>query len=323
MNVGSNRGWALLAALVSLALALAVLVPWQESSRSELHAAQRAFERSQCRWALDAALEGALLALDADTTLTFDGSSDRWLQVFEEPVDWGGVVLTGELNAADRLWDVNNASSPTEAGQRSPSECWRDLCALAAYPGGRLTAAALADWIDADNSGGSENSFYMALEPGYPAKNAPIDTKSELLLIRGFDAEALTKTAGEGSAGERPSLDEMITVIPRAHGTGITPLNLNLAPGDLVRAVTGLDNLRLADRIVRRRDAAPFRARREVESLMAPDFWERIEAYVDVRSSWFELRAEAMRGRSVLSVTALLHRPAGGRTVCRRCWWSG
>ncbi|MFO0840347.1 MAG: type II secretion system protein GspK [Phycisphaerae bacterium] len=54
--------------------------------------------------------------------------------------------------------------------------------------------AALLDWRDADTDpreGGAENSYYNTLKPPYNAKNAPLDTIEELLLVKGFNAAIL------------------------------------------------------------------------------------------------------------------------------------
>jgi len=54
--------------------------------------------------------------------------------------------------------------------------------------------AALLDWRDGDdepNDDGAENEYYNQLEPAYNAKNGPLDTIEELLLVRGFSAAIL------------------------------------------------------------------------------------------------------------------------------------
>ena len=321
MRVSSERGWALLTALMALALGTALLLPWQEAARAELRAAQRAHERCRARWALDATLEGARLALDADPTPAFDSASDPWNEVFAEPVILGGVEIRGILTAEDRLWDANNAASHADTRMRVPADIWRDIFALGGYPEGRLTAAALADWIDPDSDGSSDAFFYLNREPGYPVKNAPLDSMTELLLIRGFEPLWLTGGTDDATGTTWPPLGASVTVLPRLHATGITPVNVNLASRDMVRALVGLDRLRVGDRILRRRDAAPFRSLAEVEAVAGADDWPRLQALVAVRSSWFRLDATAAAGESTVGMSARLFRPAGARTVCRQFRW--
>ncbi len=50
-------------------------------------------------------------------------------------------------------------------------------------------ANAIVDWVDADDqpgAGGAENEYYSALSPPYRAKNGPIDSIEELLLVKGI-----------------------------------------------------------------------------------------------------------------------------------------
>ncbi|MEQ1904189.1 MAG: hypothetical protein ABL888_08405 [Pirellulaceae bacterium] len=55
-------------------------------------------------------------------------------------------------------------------------------------------ADAIIDFIDADDEGrdyGAESSYYVGLDPAYEAKNGPLDSIDELLLIRGVTSQLL------------------------------------------------------------------------------------------------------------------------------------
>ena len=54
--------------------------------------------------------------------------------------------------------------------------------------------ACLLDWLDTDDEmrpNGAETEYYKTLVPGYCAKNGPLDTLEELLLVKGFTAAVL------------------------------------------------------------------------------------------------------------------------------------
>ena len=54
-------------------------------------------------------------------------------------------------------------------------------------------ADAILDWMDEDDEAreyGAESSYYQALKPPYSAKNGPLDTVEELLLVRGVTPAA-------------------------------------------------------------------------------------------------------------------------------------
>jgi len=58
-------------------------------------------------------------------------------------------------------------------------------------------ADAILDWIDADDDvrdNGAENEYYSGLAPPYRAKNGPLDSLEELLLVRGVTPELLFGT---------------------------------------------------------------------------------------------------------------------------------
>lgn len=58
----------------------------------------------------------------------------------------------------------------------------------------RETVDAIRDWIDADTEkrpSGAESEAYQSLKPPYSAKNGPLETLDELLLVRGVTAQLL------------------------------------------------------------------------------------------------------------------------------------
>ncbi len=58
-------------------------------------------------------------------------------------------------------------------------------------------ADAILDWMDEDDEPrdyGAESSYYLGLQPPYQAKNGPLDTVEELLLVRGVTPQLLFGT---------------------------------------------------------------------------------------------------------------------------------
>ncbi|NQT40000.1 MAG: general secretion pathway protein GspK [Planctomycetes bacterium] len=56
------------------------------------------------------------------------------------------------------------------------------------------TADAILDWIDDDDEEreyGAESNYYLSLDPAYQAKNGPLETVEELLLVRGITPQLL------------------------------------------------------------------------------------------------------------------------------------
>ncbi len=76
-------------------------------------------------------------------------------------------------------------------------------------------AEAILDWIDADDDIrplGAENNYYGSISPPYDAKNGPMDTIEELLLVRGVTPELLFGL----DANHNGVLDQEETLTPGA-----------------------------------------------------------------------------------------------------------
>jgi len=122
---------------------------------------------------------------------------------------------------------------------------FRRLLAILGLPD--ALADALADWIDADSEpqprDGAEDAYYLALDPPYLAANRPLIDVAELALVRGFDDNVCAR------------LRPYISALP-----GVTAVNVNTAPAEIISAVIeGLD-LGGAQLLVAQRDRAYFRS---------------------------------------------------------------
>lgn len=73
------------------------------------------------------------------------------------------------------------------------------------------TANAILDWIDPDDtprSNGAENNYYSTLSPPYRAKNGPLDSLDELLLVRGVTPQLLWGNDGNRNGILDPGEDD-------------------------------------------------------------------------------------------------------------------
>jgi general secretion pathway protein K len=88
---------------------------------------------------------------------------------------------------------------------------------------------AIKDWIDADSEvtgTGAENAYYQGLGKSYTARNAPMESVDELLLVRGVTRELFYGTP------ENPGLYRFLTV----YGEG--KININTAPKEILQALS-------------------------------------------------------------------------------------
>lgn len=85
----------------------------------------------------------------------------------------------------------------------------------------------LLDWKDADNllsqeGSGAEDDYYMGLSKPYHCKNRPLDSKEELLLVRGMDPETFQK------------IEDDITIFPKS---GNLRINFDTASEAVLQAL--------------------------------------------------------------------------------------
>jgi general secretion pathway protein K len=101
---------------------------------------------------------------------------------------------------------------------------------------------AIKDWIDPDDEetdpGGAESLYYTGLDIPYPCKNAPMDTISELRMVKGSEeAMKVVFEVPEDEENETPeklTLEDVLSAIPDAkHHT----ININTAPAPVLRAL--------------------------------------------------------------------------------------
>jgi len=112
------------------------------------------------------------------------------------------------------------------------------------------------DWIDTDNSprpgdGAETEDYYATIEPPIRAKNGPLDTVGELLLVKGFTPVILyggvLDPGAEGAAQITVSgIADLLTVY------GGAQVNVNAATRRVLQSVPGMDDV-LAGAVVEER----------------------------------------------------------------------
>lgn len=105
---------------------------------------------------------------------------------------------------------------------------------------------AIQDWIDEDDNerdNGAESGFYQSLSPAYAPRNAPVQYKEELLLIRGMTSELFY--GNEEYAG----IADFVSVV----GTD-GQVNINSAPLEILMALSELMDQDMAGDLIEFRE---------------------------------------------------------------------
>ncbi|MFA7062412.1 MAG: type II secretion system minor pseudopilin GspK, partial [Pedobacter sp.] len=171
--------------------------------------------------------------------------SDKWAAPFKLDDETGSIEITatdesGKINLNGLVPTNSNVPEPitlavlTRLGERLqiPVECW----------------SALADWLDSDDlpltGGGAETSYYKSMKPPYSAPNAKLTTLAELSLVKGFTPEIIA------------SLRPFVTIYgPEG---GVSQVNINTAPKEVLAALDDRIDDRMAERILEERRLKPF-----------------------------------------------------------------
>jgi type II secretory pathway component PulK len=99
----------------------------------------------------------------------------------QQPYTYGVIDETGKINV--------NALMQLDPSGQTLSNMLMQLPNMT-----QDIANAIIDWLDPDDSprdGGAEGDYYSGLEPSYYAKNAPLDSLEELLLVKGVTWQLL------------------------------------------------------------------------------------------------------------------------------------
>ncbi|GAB4523497.1 MAG: type II secretion system minor pseudopilin GspK [Parvularculaceae bacterium] len=310
-----RRGVALLVVLLLLATMSALMVALIDDMIFAARRVSNASARDQAGWHALALEEIARLAIRrawmADQArATPDALWAR--ERVEFLLDEGAV--SGRIRDAGKCFNLNSlvAGAPG-AYEANPigAAMFRDLIMaldIGAAEAIELTGA-LTDWIDSDDAPerlGAEDYQYALLDPPYRVANRPVADITELRAVKGF------------SEGVYRRLRPYICALPT---TSLAPINVNMldeADAPLVRMLGGA---RMTDadalRVIRDRPADGW--------LDPADFWshevfagreiaEEVRASAELRTRYYELRAEISYLGAFLEYSALLEQSPGGET---------
>ena len=314
----SERGAALVAALMLVALMAAVSVQLIDLSRFAVFRTANASDRADAYWSALGArefAEGVVIEGAREEVLRSDLPWLNAPQVF--PVDRG--TITGHIQDGNNCLNINalaqaggdddDALSGLGEVERARAMYDALMRAIGAPPGaGQRLKAQIIDWIDADTRpepGGAEDEVYQRFDPPYRAANQRFTEREELL--------ALPEMTPAFYAALSPWLCvRPISVQP--------PLNVNTLRLDqaalLSAAFSGRLSLSDAEAVLFRR---PPRGYDAVEDFWADPLIARMQAEaperegIAVTSRWFDMSVEVELGaaRFELSQLAELNAAAG------------
>lgn len=291
-NLDSQRGAAVIVAMVVVALAAvcaASLLQLQDSTIRQLEAAR---DYEQARWLLDGGAQWARVILRTDARSgAIDHEGELWARGLP-PTDIELGRLSGEIRDQQGLFNLNNLVRDGKPSARDGDTFRRLLQTIGVRAG---LADAITDWIDPDgapnSADGAEDSYYLGLPAPYRTANRPLMGIEELIRVRGCDEAAIRR------------LRAVATALPNR-----TPVNVNLAPPEvLVALVEGL-TLPEAQVLASARRGAPFRSTDDFRSRLPRRDLIVNGDEISVSSQFFVVQGSARVGKADLRMRALLQR---------------
>ncbi len=258
----------------------------------------------------EAAESWARVVLARDLTKNkIDHLKEDWHTRADSMVEGGGV--TGCVYDMQGRFNINSIIDNT--GKRIPAAVDRFKTLLQNLGLADELADYLADFIDKDDAlgfpVGAEDNDYLVLQQGYRTSNKPLVSVTELRLVKGFDAEVISK------------LMPHISALPEG-----APINVNTATAEVLRSLIasggGSPGISLADAesLIKTRETKPFEM---VADFLAEPGISAVAASIDktmlsVNSQWFQMRAMSGTGQANAQLSSLIQRVGGKTSVIMR-----
>ncbi len=163
-------------------------------------------------------------------------------------------------------------------------------------------ADTLADWIDIDDEprpmGAETYDYYSELDPPYSAKNAPLDSVDEMMLIKGYTQQVYGK------------LSPLVTV----YSDGL--ININTAPREVLMALSRDITAELADRAIEYRNNTPFQNTADIRNVSGFEtIGFSLQDKITVKSGVFRIYSRAKVGEGIRDVEAVVTTSNGGHVL--------
>ncbi len=223
-------------------------------------------------------------------------SPDETQQVVPE----GDGVLTIRIEDEEGKFPVNSivfANGETNADRYA---AYSRLLDGAGFSDG--LADTLADWIDINDEprakGAETYDYYMKLSPPYTAKNAPLDSIDEMMLVKGYTPQVYGK------------LSPFVTV----YSDGM--ININSAPKEVLMALSGDITGEMADKVIDYRGKNPFQNTADIRKVSGFEtIGFSLQDKTTVRSSVFRIFSRAAVGTGIKDVEAVVDTQNGGKVL--------
>ncbi len=297
-----QRGVAIITALLIVTLAATISITISTRLQLDIRRTGNLVAQDQAQFYLFAAEEWSQRILRQDKKDSkLDALTESWaFELPPLPVDGGSIQ--GKLTDLQACINVNallqnNAINITT--QNRLNRLFRNLGINT-----NLTQA-IADWIDADlettSPNGAEDGYYLNLPHPYRTANTPLQSLSELRLIKGFENSEIYRRV-------EPYLCAYATA-----GKEI-PINVNTASAEVLQSLSADMTKNLANDIIQRRSEEAFNNLKEFTGFANLKTIIKDTRNLSTSSEYFLLRTHAIIGQANKTMYSIIYRDESGKT---------
>ena len=323
----SQGGVALIVTLVIITILVTLLVELTYSTQVNVRLAGTFKDAVQAHYIAKSGIELALAALEKDfledqqdttqgkQTGPNDNLNELWAKLPDaiaaaealQPDIFGDGRLIVQIIDEDRKINANLV-------KQEPIASIMDRLFARAEIGPEFKSC-LTDWIDEDQEetqpGGAEGSYYEGLDSPYPCKDNPMDSISELAMIKGGKEameKALDPFEGEVKKKRKWTLRDLLSAVP---GRGPN-INVNTAPGPVIQALhDDIDPVHMSEFILDRA-SEPFPTVQAFRDYFLNTFGiSGLPPNLTVQSEYFHIESTGIVGKAEKMITAVVHRNPG------------
>lgn len=303
-----QRGVALFIALIVAAIAAIVAAGIAETQALAVYRIGGLHKQQEAWWYAIGVENwvGKLLKQDAE-----DNETDHLQEFWAQPLNFlpiEGGFISGRLVDQQGKFNLNNlAANDPQAAQVVIEQLQRLLENIEGIDSfaAKDIAFSVRDWIDPDIDptfpGGAEDDYYLGLEQPYRAANQPMQSISELLLVKGVTEEVYR------------ALEPHLTALPAA-----TRINVNTASAPVLASLGPEISPQDVERLLLRRQEAPYESVQEFLQEDALAGRQIDESRIAVQTQYFLIDGETHVGTGKVKLYSLIFRDDQGRTQVLR-----
>ena len=317
-----DRGFVLIAVLLIISVLVTIILEFNYESRMKLHLSDNLHNASKALNYAEAGISIAIASLKQNANILSD---ERFVPLFsgsvEIPVETGycTIIISDESGKIN----VNALKTSEDEIVRHRVDQMLKLIDLMNYqheeqpPVSYSLIPAIIDWVDYDDevtylpfikrdNEGAENTYYVDLIDPYKCKNAPFETLSELLLVKG-----MTPAIFYGHTGDETRNVESVDGIHQyltIYGDG--KININEASPMVILSLSDNMSPSLARSIIEHRKIERFVSVGQLLNVpgMTPQVYESIRELITVKPKdrYYNVTVTGVSGQFIRKIQIVL-----------------